>query len=70
MIIILAPFSAFSGTYLHSKAHNIFSIVLDPYLKKLKAIWDYVDNLVAIDVVAKYDVKVVYLLLLFKVTYI
>jgi hypothetical protein len=29
-----------------------------------------VDNLVAIDVVAKYDVKVVYLLLLFKVTYI
>ncbi len=43
-------------------------IVLDPYFKKLKAIWDYVGNSVAIDVVPKYDDKVVYLLLLFKFT--
>ncbi len=46
----------------------MLSIMLNPYLKKLKAIWDYVGNSVAIDVVAKYDVKVVYLLLLFKFT--
>jgi hypothetical protein len=43
-------------------------IVLDPYFKKLKAIRDYVGNSIAIDVVAKYDDKVVYLLLLFKFT--
>jgi len=68
MISILAPFSAFSGAYIHSKAHNMLYIVLHPYFKKLNAIWDYVGNSVAIDVVAKYDDKVVYLLLLFKFT--
>jgi hypothetical protein len=68
MISILAPFLAFSCTYIHSKVHDVLSIVLDPYLKKLMAIWDYVGNSVAIDVVVEYDVKVVYLLLLFKFT--
>jgi hypothetical protein len=68
MINILAPFLAFSSTYIHSKAHNMLYIVLDPYFKKLKAIRDYVGNSIAIDVVAKYDDKVVYLLLLFKFT--
>ncbi len=67
MISILAPFLAFFGTYIHSKAHDVLSIMLDPYFKKLKAIWDYVGNSVGIDVV-EYDVKVVYLLLLFKFT--
>jgi hypothetical protein len=61
---ILTPFLAFSNTYIHSKVHNTLSIMLDAHFQNMKAIWEHVGDLVGVDVIAKYDAKVVYLLLL------
>jgi len=38
--------------------------MLDPHLKNMKVIWDYMGNMVVVNVVSKYDYKVVYPLLL------
>ncbi len=38
MINILTPFLALSSTYIHSKAHNMLSTMLDPHSKNIKVI--------------------------------
>jgi len=64
VISVLAPFLVFSNSYINAKAHNILVIMLDPRFTNMKVIWDYVGNMVLVDVVSKYDSKVVYPLLL------
>ncbi len=64
MINVLTPFLAFSSSYINAKAHNMLVIMLDPHFKNMKVIWDYVGNMVVVNVVSKYDCKVVYPLLL------
>jgi hypothetical protein len=58
VIDVLTPFLTFSSS--NVKAHNMLVIMLDLYFKNIKVIQDYVNNIV----VVKYDVKLVYLLLL------
>jgi hypothetical protein len=38
MINILTPFLALSSTYIHSKAYNMLSTMLDPHSKNIKVI--------------------------------
>jgi hypothetical protein len=59
---VLSPFLAFSNFYINVKAHDMMIIVLDSCFKNMKVIQDYVGYIV--DVVAKYDTKVMYSLLL------
>jgi len=59
----LGPFLAFSQSYIIAKAHNMLTIMFDPRFKNIKIIWDFVGNSLALQVVAKYDVKIVYPLL-------
>jgi hypothetical protein len=62
VIDVLTPFLRFSSSYIDAKAHNMLIIMLDLCFKNIKVIQDYVKNIVVS--VVKYDVKVVYLLLL------
>ncbi len=57
-------FLSFSMTYNHSKAHTILAIILGPHYKKMKCIWDFVNNSIVAKIVVEYDVKVACLLLL------
>jgi len=59
----LGPFLAFSESYITTKAHNMLAIMLDLHFKNMKVIWDFVGNSLALQVVAEYDVKIVYPLL-------
>jgi len=59
---VLSPFLAFSNFYINVKAHDMMIIMLDSCFKNMKVIRDYVGYIV--DVVAKYDTKVMYSLLL------
>jgi len=59
----LGPFLAFSQSYIIAKAHNMLAIMLDPRFKNMKIIWDFVGDSLALQVVAEYDVKIVYPLL-------
>jgi hypothetical protein len=53
VVNVLTPFLAFFGFYINAKVHNMLSIMLDSCFKNMKAIWDYVGNVVAMDVVVK-----------------
>ncbi len=64
VINVLTPFLAFLSSYINAKAHNMLSSMLDPCFKNMKVIRDCVGHVVVVNVVAKYYVKVVYLLLL------
>ncbi len=64
MINVLTPSLAFSSSYINAKVHNMLVIMLDLCLKNMKMIWDYVGNMVVVNVVLEYDFKVVYPLLL------
>ncbi len=57
------PFVAFSQSYITTKAHNMLAIMLDPHFKNMKVTWDFVGDSLALQVVAEYDVKIVYPLL-------
>ncbi len=59
----LGPFLAFSESYIVAKAHNMLAIMLDPCFKNMKIMWDFVGDSLALQVVAKYDAKIVYPLL-------
>jgi len=59
----LGPFMAFFQSYITAKAHNMLAIMLDPHFKNMKVIWDFVGDSLALQVVAEYDVKIVYPLL-------
>ncbi len=50
MINVLTLFWAFSSSYI-----NMLVIMLDPHFKNMKVIWDYVGNMVVVNVVSKYD---------------
>jgi len=62
MINVLTPFLAFSNLYINVKAHDMMIIMLDFCFLNMKVIKDYVGHIV--DVIAKYDTKVMYPLLL------
>jgi len=65
VVNVLTPFLAVFGFYINAinaKVHNMLSIMLDSCFKNMKAIWDYVGNVVAMDVVVKYDVKGIWIL--------
>jgi len=64
VIDVLTPFLTFSSSYIDVKAHNMSVIMLDLCFKNIKVIQDYVNNIVVVNVVVEYDVKVMYLLLL------
>jgi hypothetical protein len=64
VISVLTPFLAFSNSYINAKVHNMLVNMLDPHFTNMKVIWDYVGNMVVINVVSKCDSKVVYPLLL------
>jgi hypothetical protein len=56
----LGPFLAFSKFYIITKAHNMLAIMLDPYFKNMKIIWDFVGNSLALQLVLEYDAKIMY----------
>jgi hypothetical protein len=64
MISVLAPFLAFSSSYINAKAHNMLVIMLDPHFTNMKVTRDYVGNMVVVNLVSKCDSKVVYPMLL------
>ncbi len=59
----LGPFLAFFESYIIVKAHNMLAIMLDTCFKNMKVIWDFVGDSLALQVVAEYDVKIMYPLL-------
>jgi hypothetical protein len=59
----LKPCLAFYESYIIAKAHSMFVIMLDPCFKNMKVIRDFVGNSLTFQIVAKYDVKIVYPLL-------
>jgi hypothetical protein len=63
-INVLAPFLAFSSSYINVKVHNMLVIMLGPRFTNMKMIRDYVGNMVIVNVVSKCDLKIVYPLLL------
>jgi hypothetical protein len=62
VINVLTPFLAFSNFYINVKAHDMMIIMLDSCFLNMKVIKYYVGY--TVDVVAKYDTKVMYPLLL------
>jgi hypothetical protein len=56
----LGPFLALSKSYIIANAHNMLAIMLDPRIKNMEVIWDFVGDSLALQVVAKYDAKIVY----------
>jgi hypothetical protein len=64
VVNVLGPFLTFFGFYINAinaKVHNMLSIMLDSCFKNMKAIWDYMGNVVPMDVV-KYDVEGIWIL--------
>jgi hypothetical protein len=59
----LGPFLAFFESYITTKAHNMLVIMLDPHFKNMKVIPIFLSDSLTFQVVAKYDVKIVYPLL-------
>jgi len=59
----LGPFLTFSKSYIAAKTHNMLAIMLDFCFKTMKVIWDFLGNSLALQIVAKYNVKIVYPLL-------
>ncbi len=51
----LGLFLAFSKSYITAKADNMLAIMFDPHFKNMKAIWDFVGNSLALQVMAEYD---------------
>jgi hypothetical protein len=56
-------FLAFYESCIIAKAHNMLAIMFDPCFKNMKIIWDFVGDSLTLQVVAEYDVKIVYPLL-------
>lgn len=63
-IDVLMSIIIFFGSYMNANAHNMLVIMLGPHFKNIKIIQDQVHNIVATNIVVKFDVKGVYLLLL------
>jgi hypothetical protein len=59
----LGPFLAFSKSYIATKTHNMLAITFDLCFKNMKVIRDFMGDSLALQVVTKYDVKIVYPLL-------
>jgi hypothetical protein len=64
VVRILVPFLTFSMVYNHFKVHNMLAIMFDTCYKHMKCIWDFVDNPIVIEIVVKYDVLILFPLLL------
>ncbi len=64
VINILSPFLAFASAYNQANAHNMLAIMLDPYLKNMKVIWNFVGNAHAIQNLIDYDINIMHPLLL------
>jgi hypothetical protein len=59
VINILSPFLAFVLAYNQAKVHNMLVIMLDPWSKNMKVIWDFVGHAHTIQIVTNYDVSIV-----------
>ncbi len=59
----LGPFLTFSKSYIAIEAHKMLAIVLDFCFKNMKVIRDFLGDSLALQIVAKYNAKIVYLLL-------
>jgi hypothetical protein len=59
----LGPFLAFFESYIAAKAHNMLAIMFDPRFKNMNVICDFVGDSFALQVVAEYDIKIMYPLL-------
>jgi hypothetical protein len=53
VVQILMPFLVFTMVYNETKAHNMLVIMLDPYFKNMKVIWDFLGDAPTIEIVAK-----------------
>lgn len=68
---VLVPFLAFLKSYIYAlKANNMLVILLDPQFKNMEIIHGFVCNCVAIQIVAKYDIKLVCLFLIYIYSYL
>jgi hypothetical protein len=68
---VLVPFLAFLKSYIYAlKANNMLAIMLDPQFKNMKIIHGFVCNCVVVQIVAKYDIKLVYLFLIYTYFYL
>jgi hypothetical protein len=54
---VLDSFLSFLRKYEKRKAHNMFSLILDPWLKSLHLVFSYVGHEQGISIVEKYDWK-------------
>ncbi len=59
----LGAFLAFFEFYIIAKTHNMLVIMFDPCFKNMKVIWDFVGDSLGLQVVAEFDVKIMYPLL-------
>ncbi len=57
-------FLSFSMAYNQAKTHNMLSIMFNPHFQNMKIRQDYVNNFVAIQIVADYDTRIMHPLLL------
>jgi hypothetical protein len=62
MMAILAPFMSFVTTYTPSNTHNMFMLILDLRFKFLNVVNFFVGWAKVMDMVAKYDIKSLMLL--------
>jgi hypothetical protein len=64
VLVVLAPFLAFSFVYKSSKAHNMSALMLNPWFKFLDVVKALVGQAKVIQTVEKYDSKALMPLLL------
>jgi hypothetical protein len=55
VMAIVAPFLAFSSTYITTKAHNMLMLMLDPHFKSLDVAKGFVGKEKVIHMVVEYD---------------
>lgn len=64
VINILTPFLAFDFVYNPTKVHKMIVIMFDPHFKNVKIIQDFLGNWFVVQIVAKYNINMLYPLLL------